>query len=66
MDLAFRIEHQTSILCGAPTGADMAFLLIAKSQGRKEEITPNIPFSLPARSAPGSPAIVLNKTCVGG
>lgn len=33
MDLVFRIERQTSILCGSPTGPDMALLLIAKSQG---------------------------------
>ncbi len=30
MDLAFRIERQTSILCGTPTGEDQALLLIAK------------------------------------
>lgn len=30
MDLVFRIERQTSILCGTPTGEDMALLLIAK------------------------------------
>jgi tetratricopeptide (TPR) repeat protein len=33
MDLVFRIERQTSILCGPPTGPDMALFLIAKSQG---------------------------------
>jgi predicted Zn-dependent protease len=33
MDLVFRIERQTSILCGAPTGKDLALLLIAKTQG---------------------------------
>ncbi len=33
MDLVFRIERQTSILCGPPAGADMALLLVAKSQG---------------------------------
>ena len=31
MDLVFRIERQTSKLCGAPTGKDLALLLIAKS-----------------------------------
>jgi tetratricopeptide (TPR) repeat protein len=30
MDLVFRIERQTSISCGAPSGADLALLLIAK------------------------------------
>ena len=30
MDLVFRIEHQTSILCGTPTDGDQALLLIAK------------------------------------
>jgi tetratricopeptide (TPR) repeat protein len=30
MDLAFRIERQTSMVCGAPTGKDLALLLIAK------------------------------------
>jgi tetratricopeptide (TPR) repeat protein len=30
MDLVFRIERQTSILCGTPTGEDRALLLIAK------------------------------------
>ncbi len=30
MDLVFDIERQTSVTCGAPTGADMALLLIAK------------------------------------
>lgn len=30
MDLVFRIEHQTSAVCGAPTGADLALSLIAK------------------------------------
>jgi tetratricopeptide (TPR) repeat protein len=30
MDLVFRIERQTSILCGPPAGEDMALLLIAK------------------------------------
>jgi hypothetical protein len=30
MDLVFRIERQTSNVCGTPTGADMALLLIAK------------------------------------
>jgi predicted Zn-dependent protease len=33
MDLVFRIERQTNILCGPPTGPDMALLLIAKTQG---------------------------------
>jgi tetratricopeptide (TPR) repeat protein len=33
MDVIFRIERQTSILCGMPTGDDLALLLIAKSQG---------------------------------
>lgn len=33
MDLVFRIERQTSILCGPPAGEDKALLLIAKSQG---------------------------------
>ncbi|HEY1677047.1 MAG TPA: hypothetical protein VGG04_05025 [Candidatus Sulfotelmatobacter sp.] len=31
MDLVFRIERHTSTLCGAPTGKDLALLLIAKS-----------------------------------
>ena len=31
MDLVFRIERQAGILCGTPTGADLALLLIAKS-----------------------------------
>ena len=31
MDLVFRIERQTSKLCGTPTGKDLALLLIAKS-----------------------------------
>lgn len=30
MDLVFRIEHQTSMVCGEPTGMDLALLLIAK------------------------------------
>ena len=30
MDLVFRIERQTSSVCGTPTGADQALLLIAK------------------------------------
>ncbi len=30
MDLVFRIERQTNTLCGTPTGADLALLLIAK------------------------------------
>lgn len=30
MDLVFRIERQTSASCGAPTGADLAMLLISK------------------------------------
>lgn len=30
MDFVFRIERQTSILCGTPTGPDLALLLIAK------------------------------------
>jgi len=30
MELVFSIERQTSIVCGAPTGTDMALLLIAK------------------------------------
>ena len=30
MDLVFRIERQTSTLCGMPTGDDLALLLIAK------------------------------------
>lgn len=30
MDLVFRIERQTSALCGTPTGEDLALLLIAK------------------------------------
>jgi tetratricopeptide (TPR) repeat protein len=33
MDVVFRIERQTSILCGQPAGDDLALLLIAKSQG---------------------------------
>lgn len=30
MDLVFQIERQTSVVCGAPSGADRALLLIAK------------------------------------
>jgi tetratricopeptide (TPR) repeat protein len=30
MDLAFRIERQTSSLCGTPTGKDLALLLVSK------------------------------------
>lgn len=30
MDLVFRIERQTSMVCGAPTGTDLALFLIAK------------------------------------
>jgi hypothetical protein len=30
MDTAFRIERETSIQCGMPTGPDLALLLIAK------------------------------------
>ena len=30
MDLVFRIERQTSVICGTPTGNDLALLLIAK------------------------------------
>jgi tetratricopeptide (TPR) repeat protein len=30
MDLVFRIERQTSIVCGTPTGEDLALLLISK------------------------------------
>ena len=30
MNLVFRIERQTSTVCGTPTGADLALLLIAK------------------------------------
>ena len=30
MDLVFRIERQTSMVCGQPTGRDLALLLIAK------------------------------------
>jgi len=30
MDLVFRIERQTSAVCGTPTGTDLALLLIAK------------------------------------
>jgi len=30
MDLVFRIERQSSIACGMPTGADLALLLISK------------------------------------
>lgn len=30
MDLVFRIERQSSIVCGTPTGADLALLLISK------------------------------------
>jgi tetratricopeptide (TPR) repeat protein len=30
MDLVFRIERQTSILCGTPTGEDLALLLISR------------------------------------
>ncbi|MFZ0735337.1 MAG: tetratricopeptide repeat protein [Candidatus Sulfotelmatobacter sp.] len=30
MDLVFRIEHQSSLVCGAPTGEDLALTLIAK------------------------------------
>ena len=30
MDLVFRIERETSVTCGAPTGTDLALLLISK------------------------------------
>jgi tetratricopeptide (TPR) repeat protein len=30
MDLVFRIERKTSVACGAPTGTDLALLLISK------------------------------------
>lgn len=30
MELVFRIEHQTSIVCGTPTGPDLALLLIER------------------------------------
>jgi tetratricopeptide (TPR) repeat protein len=30
MDLVFRIEHQSSVVCGPPTGPDLALSLIAK------------------------------------
>jgi len=30
MDLVFSTERQTSATCGAPTGTDLALLLIAK------------------------------------
>ncbi len=30
MDMVFRIERQTSTLCGTPTGTDLALLLIAR------------------------------------
>jgi len=30
MDLVFRIERQTSVFCGTPTGEDLALVLIAK------------------------------------
>ena len=30
MDLAFQIERQTSIVCGTPSGTDLALLLIEK------------------------------------
>jgi hypothetical protein len=30
MDLVFRIERQTAVPCGAPTGEDRALLLLAK------------------------------------
>jgi hypothetical protein len=30
MDLVFSIERQTSLVCGPPTGTDLALLLIAK------------------------------------
>jgi hypothetical protein len=33
MDLVFRIERQTSAVCGTPSGADLALLLIAKEHG---------------------------------
>jgi tetratricopeptide (TPR) repeat protein len=33
MDLVFRIERQTSVVCGMPSGADLALLLIAKEHG---------------------------------
>jgi len=36
MDLVFRIERRTSNVCGTPTGADLALLLIAKlHEGRR-------------------------------
>jgi len=30
MDLVFRIERETSVVCGTPTGTDLALLLISK------------------------------------
>jgi hypothetical protein len=30
MDLVFQIERQASIVCGAPSGTDLALLLIAR------------------------------------
>jgi transcriptional regulator GlxA family with amidase domain len=30
MDLVFRIERETSTVCGTPTGADLALLLISR------------------------------------
>jgi hypothetical protein len=30
MELVFNIERQTSATCGAPSGADLALLLIAR------------------------------------
>jgi tetratricopeptide (TPR) repeat protein len=30
MDLAFRIERETNVLCGTPTGTDLALLLISR------------------------------------
>jgi len=30
MDLVFRIERQTAVLCGTPGGENLALLLIAK------------------------------------
>ena len=30
MDLVFKIERQANVDCGAPTGTDMALLLISK------------------------------------
>jgi hypothetical protein len=30
MDLVFRIERETNVVCGTPTGTDLALLLISR------------------------------------